>query len=296
MFLIGSRGNSKFLCNEIHLWDCKMQQSVGIIKLKLKDSEEILDMIITKFVIIIIIVNKILLFNLCDLSYICSLEDVNIKNKEDLKKITVTQNANSRFFPLIIAFPSFMNKSNIKIVKFLIGEDFKVWSKFQISIISKYKGIQSILASPNGELLAVVADKGHKIDVYSLLEFEIIESLWRGKSPAKILHLAFDDEGRYLALLSTNLTFHIYNLSYKSNSSLDLQPSFSFDDHEDNGNNFITNFFENFLDAFHDHSYKKSFATYRFEQEQLYSLENSICYFKKINLVRFNFLIDYIRF
>ena len=63
-----------------------------------------------------------------------------------------------------------------------------------------------------GEFIAEVSGNGCRINLYSLLDFEMKKSFWRGKSNANILGLAFSRFDKFMSIISNTLTVHIFSL------------------------------------------------------------------------------------
>jgi len=184
--------------------------------------EMILGFKLTKTALFIIIPQKILLFELVSLKFVCSFEDCNI----DIKKMSVSLLTN----PIVLASQSGTNKSLIKVTKskFTLiivrfsDDDYKLTEKFHMMIIMTFVDIQTLEISPKGDMLAVISRYGNKIHIYSLEDFKLKFCLFLTIAEHKILNLTFNNKSRFLSTLSfdgEDLVLNIYDVK-NTNSEL----------------------------------------------------------------------------
>jgi hypothetical protein len=162
----------------------------------------IFDIRICKDAIILLIPWKILLFDLTTLTYICTLEDVDIS----VNKFTTTLSSN----PLTVAYGSWSNKGIIKINR-LLTESHHIRKKKQLLIITTFTDIQNIVMS-QGELLYVSNKFGNKVHIYSINDYELKYCFYFGHTFFKAINIIFDNKNKYIALTSTNYGLFLINL------------------------------------------------------------------------------------
>lgn len=173
----------------------------------------------------------------------------------------------NKLFPhTCIAYVSNLNKRNIKIVKINHKHNNKIMKSEQ-TLVSDLPEIQFISVSNKNRFLAVVGGEGDKVNLYSLKTYKAKKYFWRGYSKATIIDMIFDNSDKYLCLLSTNGTFHIYPITQNSNDqNSDLN---SIEDGEQEyynygrkKNKYVKNFFKNVRKKFSS-KYKESYAKYK---------------------------------
>jgi len=136
---VGSDDNLAFPTYNLVIWDDYKKIKIGMIILK----EKILNFKLTKNAIFVYIHKKILLFDLLNLDYIYSFDDV----EDGVRKFCLSSSTN----PTVMAYTGDKNKSVIKIykckiilIKVLSGEKGHFDSKFQMMIITTFSEIQFI--------------------------------------------------------------------------------------------------------------------------------------------------------
>ena len=63
-----------------------------------------------------------------------------------------------------------------------------------------------------GDLIAVVSKGGSNIHIYSLTQYQLLYCLWRGKLDEDVLDIAFSRKNKFLCLVNSKNTVHIYAL------------------------------------------------------------------------------------
>jgi hypothetical protein len=222
MFLVGSSENEKISERQFILWNDKLKMKLASIKL----NEDIIDLVVDKFTFYIILRSKILVFQIIGFKFVCALQDFNVESLND-HKYAISRgfnnqtNHNLKSNYSIITYVSNLNTRQLKINKLKFFKNDKTICKFQISILIKdVLSIQFIESDEKGELVAVVSQRGIKIRIYSLIDYQCKFLLWRGYSDAIIKKICFDDKNRYMGLISNKLTFHFYKLYRRRNSPL----------------------------------------------------------------------------
>ena len=60
--------------------------------------------------------------------------------------------------------------------------------------------------------IVVVSNEGNKVHAYSLIDFELKHCLFRGNSLTKTLNISFSKKGKFMAMISSRETLHIFSL------------------------------------------------------------------------------------
>jgi hypothetical protein len=106
VFFVGKEENSTFLSNHLIVWDDIKKMKIGVIMLK----ENIIDAYVNKEGIFLLVKNKILVFGLRNLNYLCTIEDVDhIKTS----RICISKFSN----PVVVATIPPWRKNQLKISK-----------------------------------------------------------------------------------------------------------------------------------------------------------------------------------
>lgn len=227
LFLVGEEGNEEKISNkEVVIYNDITRKKIGCLNFR----EDIKDVLVDKHAFFIILKNKILVFETISLKYICTLEDFSIQGANGLNGHLYTLSSeivptNNRYYNLkksikitnnsTLSYVSSLNPRQVKINKFKF-EDGRIF-KLQVCILVKdFKSIQYLNSDEKGEYIAVVNENGSKIRVYSTVNYKCKYKFWRGKADAKVTKLCFDDENKYIALISNTLTFHFYKLKKRN--------------------------------------------------------------------------------
>ena len=168
----------------------------------------IFDIRICKDAIMLLIPWKILLFDLKTLTYICTLEDVDIS----VNKFTTSLSNN----PLVISYGSWSNKGLIKINK-LLTHNHQIKKKKQLLIITTFTDIQNIKLSDN-ELLYVSNKYGNKVHIYSINDYELKYCFYFGHIYFKAINIVFNKKNKYLALTSMNYGILVVDLKHSDST------------------------------------------------------------------------------
>lgn len=248
IFLVGAEINNHYGENQVVLYDDKYRKNIGLISLS-KESK-ILNLSITKFAIFIMLKHKIIVYEVISLKYVCTFEDV---CEDPSYSVKVAHNQHSKDHPIILTYISNLNKNHIKIARFIVNEKNELAFISRVVLITNFESVQFINLSYDACLLAAVSEKGNKIALYDInsIQLNMKYCLWRGKAEAQILHMCFSPKNKFLAVLSTNLTFHIYNLQeHEDNRASSLgKYDFSMSENEtvDDRSTFFTDFFSNLI-------------------------------------------------
>lgn len=77
--------------------------------------------------------------------------------------------------------------------------------KIELCLVRKYNFLVI-----QGDLVSIISKGGSKIHIYSVNEYQLIYCLWRGKVDEEILDLTFSKKNKFLCLVNTKNTIHIF--------------------------------------------------------------------------------------
>lgn len=203
IIILGTKINPRFPQNIVHLYDIEKEESIGSIKIKLDPDmpeDEIINVILANSFIFLVTKNRILMFNLLTLEHEFTFEDV-----YGCEGCITTGYLEKK---IVLCYVSNTNKAIVKVNKIKILKNGLKYS--QRFIATNFNGIQYIQISQKCKFLAVADTNGEKINVYSLRSYKSKKCLWRGYGQVKINGICFDPENKFLALVSSQKTLHIY--------------------------------------------------------------------------------------
>lgn len=70
-------------------------------------------------------------------------------------------------------------------------------------------------------MICIVSKGGSKIHIYSLIKYQLVFCIWRGKLDEEILDISFSKKNLYISLVNSKNTIHIYSLD-PNNQSISL--------------------------------------------------------------------------
>jgi hypothetical protein len=209
IFIVGESNNTFCPSNKLIVWSDKSYSIISSILFK----EEIIDILYDIYSFFVVLKNKILLFNILNFQYVCTLEDFNTLNKG--KGYVLSSNDSLNFIHSSKIIPN-----HLKINKFKLDSYSQIYSRFQTNLVIKdFKKIQFIETDFFGEYIAVVNESGTKIRIYSSENYACIYKFCRGNSETLIKSLNFDNRNRYLAVVSNRKTIHFFKLYKKKDNS-----------------------------------------------------------------------------
>ena len=213
VLIVGNKENKIFKYNSIIIYNLENEEISAKININLEDEEEIINLYLILENLFILTNDKIYYFDIVTLKLIYIFEDV--KGNKNLVKIS---NDNLK---IVLCYVSNLNPNVIKIIKIKFPERLTLNKKnnqilySQSLLTSDFNSIQFISVSPLGKYLAVINEEGSKINIYSLRSYKARKFLWRGNGKVNIIECLFDDDSKYLCVLSDQKTFHIYSILRK---------------------------------------------------------------------------------
>ena len=209
VLLVGNKENKIFKYNSINIYNLENEEILAKININLEEEEEINNLYIILENLFILTNNKIYYFDIVTLKLIYIFEDV--KGSKNLVKIS---NDNLK---IVLCYVSNLNPNVIKVIKIKFPERLTLNKKGQILysqslLTTDFNIIQFISVSPLGKYLAVINEEGSKINIYSLRSYKARKFLWIGNGKVNIIECLFDNESKYLCVLTVQKTFYIYSI------------------------------------------------------------------------------------
>lgn len=208
LFLVGEKNNEINPSNKLIIWSDKQNKEIGSVKL----NQDIIDVLVEKYVFFIILKKKVLMFDLKNLKYITTFEDFNIENQLNSKLFAASSDLNSTLISLFLV--SDMNSNNIKLHKFVIEPNSgTVTSKFQMNLILKdFKYIQHLEVDNKGQILIAVDETGRKLRLYSTLNYGCMYKFSIGNKNKIIKKVCFDGTNKYFSVVSDSEKIYFFKL------------------------------------------------------------------------------------
>ena len=198
VFLLPSRLNKDYPNNEIIVFDDFYQTKFATFRDK---SEEIQNFFVSKNVIFIITLSKILVLEISSFQVIDIINNIN----------SINQFLSFNFFDFI-AFSELKDKKNIY-VKYYHNENHKIIRFQKKQITYNFDYIQTIQLSPTGDIIAIVSIYGNKIHLYYTQNGKLKDCIFLGECIQTISKVLFSEKkSNYLLVLKNDNKFNIYKI------------------------------------------------------------------------------------
>ena len=197
VFFLPSKDNQSFTIKEIIVFDDFYQTQIASFKEK---NEPILNFFLSKNVLYIVTLKKIVIIELFTFKVIEIIENINYSFKL----------LSFNYFD----FLAYMNNDNKKIIYInnYLSENYKIQSKAKYMINSPYDFIQTFQLSPSGDLLGLVSIYGNKIHIYNTHSGKLKECVFLGSSIQTMEKMAFSRKENYIFFQRNDSRFYVYKL------------------------------------------------------------------------------------
>ena len=197
VFFLPSKDNKNFTIKEIIVFDDFYQTQIASFKEK---NEPILNFFLSKNVLYIVTLKKIVIIELFTFKVIEIIENINYSFKL----------LSFNFFD----FLAYMNNDNKKIIYInnYLSENYKIQSKAKYLINSPYDFIQTFQLSPSGDLLGLVSIYGNKIHIYNTQSGKLKECVFLGSSIQTMEKMGFSRKENYIFFQRNDSRFYVYKL------------------------------------------------------------------------------------
>ena len=206
MFLLPSKNNEKYSNKELIIFDDFYQAKLASFKVK---KEEIYNFYLSKNVLYIITLTRIIIIELFSFKIIEIIENTVCNNK------LLSFNYND-----YLAF-TFNNDKKSIYIHFYNNENYKVISRMKRTIYSSsFDFIQIFQLSPMGDLIGVASVFGNKFHIYYTKTGKLKECFYVGPIIQTIEKMLFSEKKpNYIFLLKNNNYFFVYKLNNLKNEN-----------------------------------------------------------------------------
>lgn len=198
VFILPSRRNKDFPNNELIVFDDFYQTKFTTFKDK---SEEILNFFVSKNVIFLITLSKIVVLEIFSFQVIDIIININ----------SINALLSFNFYDFM-AFTELKEKQKV-FVKFYQNENHKIFSSIKRVIKCNFDYMQTIQLSPTGHILAIVSIYGNKIHLYYTQNGKLKDCLFLSQNIQTIEKVLFSKKKmNYLFVLKNDHKFYIYKI------------------------------------------------------------------------------------
>ena len=199
VFLLPSRNNKKYSKKQLIIFDDFYQTKLALFEDK---HEDIINFFLSKNVLFIITLNKIIVIELFTFKIIEIIENA----KTNKKLISFNNND-------FICYTNSKVKKTIYINKYE-NMNYKLISKKNKLIDSSFDFLQIIQISPMGDLIGLISVFGNKIHIYYTQTGKLKECIYVGPTIQTVENMFFSEKKpNYLFILKNDDRFHIYKIN-----------------------------------------------------------------------------------
>ncbi|XP_074564175.1 autophagy-related protein 18a-like [Curcuma longa] len=189
--LVGGGPNPKYPPNQVMIWDDHQSRCIG----ELAFRSEVRAVRLRRDKIIVVLDNKIFVYNFADLQLMHQIETV--PNPKGLCAVSQQQGS------LVLVCPG-GQKGQVRVehygarrTKFIMAHDSR---------------IACFALSQDGRLIATASSKGTLVRIFSTVDGTLLQEVRRGADRAEIYSLAFSSDMQWLAVSSDKGTVHVFSL------------------------------------------------------------------------------------
>ena len=198
VFCLPSRNNKPYLGKELIIFDDQNQTKFASIKDK---SEEILNFFLSRNIILIITLSKVIILELYSLKIIDIIDNVNTMSK------LISYN-----FCDFISYVKLNDKKNV-LVKYYSSKNHIINSSIKKKIPSNFGFFQIIALSSSGNMLSIVSIFGNKTHIYNNQDEKLKYCIYLGPSIQVIENVFFSEKkSKYFFILKNENKFSILKL------------------------------------------------------------------------------------
>jgi hypothetical protein len=198
VFLLPSRYNTTFSNNELIIFDDFYQKKIASFKDK---SEELLNFFLSKNIVLMITLSKVIVVELYTFKIVDIIDNVNTMNK------LLSYN-----FYDFVAFVKLKEKKKV-FVRYYQNEKHKIKSLIKKKISSNFEFMQVLTLSSCGKFLCIVSIFGNKIHIYNTQNETLKFCIYLGPTIQVIEKVLFSEKkSKYFFILKNENKFNIYKL------------------------------------------------------------------------------------
>ena len=203
VFFLPSRYNETFTNNELIIFDDFYQKKIASFKDK---SEELIDFFLSKNIVLMVTLSRIIVVELYTFKIIDIIDNVNTMDK------LISFN-----FYDCLAFLKLNDKKKI-FMKYYHNENHKIKSVIKKKISSDFEFMQTLSLSPWGNYLCIVSIFGNKMHIYDTKNEKLKFCIYLGPTILVVEKIIFSKKkSNYLFMLKNENEFRIYKLPINDN-------------------------------------------------------------------------------
>lgn len=193
--LVGGGPDPQYPVNKVMIWDDHQSRCIG----ELSFRSEVKSVRLRRDRIIVILVQKIFVYNFADLKLLHQIET--IANPKGLCQVSQISG------PMVLVCPG-LQKGQIRVEYY--------GSKRTKFIMAHDSRIACFALTQDGRFLATASSKGTLVRVFNTLDGSLLQEVRRGADRAEIYSLAFSSNAQWLAVSSDKGTVHVFSLKVDS--------------------------------------------------------------------------------
>ena len=198
VFFLAKENNPNFSQNELIIFDDYSQSKISHFRVK---SEKIIDFFVSKNLIFVTLMKKVIILELLTMQIINIIEDINTANK------LISYNIYD-----IIAFIKPNTKYKV-FLKIFLSKKYKINSIFNKCVDTSFEWIQLLELSQSGQYIGLVSVLGNKIHVYYTQTSILKECIFLGSTIYSIEKLSFSrKKEKYILVNENDVKFVVYKL------------------------------------------------------------------------------------
>ena len=198
VFFLPNRYNKNFSSNEIIIFDDFYQKKIASFKDK---SEELLNFFVSKNILLIITLSKVIVVEIYSFKIIDIIDNIN----------TMTKLLSFNFYNFI-AYVKLKDKKKV-FIKYYQNDKHKIVSLTKKNISSNFEFMQALSLSPTGNLLGIVSIFGNKMHIYNIKDQSLKYCIYLGPNIFAIEQIFFSEKKEnYFFVLKNENKFNIYKL------------------------------------------------------------------------------------
>lgn len=198
--LVGGGRNPRYPPDKVMIWDDHQNRCIG----ELSFRSEVKQVKLRRDRVVVVLQNKIYVYNFADLKLIDHIETVN--NPHGLCALSASSSST------VLACPA-LHRGHVRV---------ELYDIRKTTFISAHETDLACLSlNVNGTRLATASEKGTLIRVYDTSSGSLLQELRRGADKAEIYCIAFNPETTMVATTSDKGTCHIFKLGAGADASAD---------------------------------------------------------------------------
>ncbi|CAI9102172.1 OLC1v1000397C4 [Oldenlandia corymbosa var. corymbosa] len=192
---VGGGPSPAYSPNKVMLWDDYQARCIG----ELSFRTDVMSVRLRRDRIIVVLMQKILVYNFADLKLLHQIDTV--LNPNGLCEVSHVSG------PMVLACPG-LQKGQVRVEYYA--------SKRNRFIAAHDSRVTSLALTNDGQLLATSSSKGTLVRVFNAMDGSLLQEVRRGADRAEIYSLAFSSPAQWLAVSSDKGTVHVFRLKVDS--------------------------------------------------------------------------------